>query len=249
MTGATGSTGATGALTVVDPATPIGEVVAELDGVRRPLGANDGVAVFVDVYREVTALVAKRVTDGTFEDPDFIEVLDVVFAGYFLAVPKALVAGKPVSKAWEPLIERRGARLYPLQFALAGMNAHINHDLAIAVVKVCAKKKRDPSSGSIHADFVRINDVLGELVRPIRQSFLEKDVVQHGAALTPLADLLTNFSMEKARDAAWASALTLWTVRDVPFVNDITRATLASTVGLVSRQLLTAFDPLGQLRR
>ena len=109
-------------------------------------------------------------------------------------------------------------------------------------------KKRDPSSGSIHADFVRINDVLGELVRPIRQSFLEKAVVEHGAAITPLADLLTNFSMEKARDAAWASALTLYAVRDIPFVRDLSRQTLASTVGLVSRQLLTPFDPLGQLQ-
>ena len=239
----------TAALTHVDPTTPIGRVVRDLDGVRRPLDADDGIAVFVDVYREVTALVAQRVADGTFDDPDFIEVLDVVFAGYFLAVPKALAAEKPVSKAWEPLVERRAVRLFPLQFALAGMNAHINHDLALAVVKVCAKKDRDPASGSIRADFVRINDVLGELVRPIRRSFLEETVVQHGAALSPLADLLTNFSMEKARDAAWASALTLWTVRDVPFVRDITRQTLASTVGLVSRQLLTPFDPLGQLPR
>ncbi|KQO96666.1 DUF5995 family protein [Leifsonia sp. Leaf264] len=236
-----------GVLTVVDPSTPIGKVVRDLDAVRAPLTRADGIAVFVDVYREVTALVAKRVTDRTFEDPDFIEVLDVVFAGLFLAVPKALAAGEPVSKAWEPLVERRALRLFPLQFALAGMNAHINHDLAVAVVKVCVKKKRDPSSGSIHADFVRINDVLGELVRPIRQSFLEKAVVEHGAAITPLADLLTNFSMEKARDAAWASALTLYAVRDVPFVRDLTRQTLASTVGLVGRQLLTPFDPLGRL--
>ena len=127
-----------GALRVVDPSTPIGKVVRDLDSVRAPLNAADGIAVFVDVYREVTALVAKRVTDGTFDDPDFIEVLDVVFAGYFLAVPKALAADKPVSKAWEPLVERRAMRLFPLQFALAGMNAHINHDLAVAVVERCA---------------------------------------------------------------------------------------------------------------
>ena len=57
----------TAALTHVDPTTPIGRVVRDLDGVRRPLDADDGIAVFVDVYREVTALVAQRVADGTFE--------------------------------------------------------------------------------------------------------------------------------------------------------------------------------------
>lgn len=222
-------------------------VVGELDDVRRPLAANDGIGVFVDVYRKVTALVAERVVDGTFDDSEFIERLDILFAGYFLAVPKALAASREVSKAWAPLVERRTARLFPLQFALAGMNAHINHDLAVAVVDTCKEMGRDPESGSIHADFDRINGVLAELVRPIRQSFLDKAVVEYGSAVSPLADLVTNFSMEKARDAAWASTLTLWAVRDLPLVSGITRAALARTVGLVGRQLLIDFDPLDQL--
>ena len=36
-------------------------------------------------------------------------------------------------QAWAPLVERRATRgVLPIQFALAGMNAHINHDLALA---------------------------------------------------------------------------------------------------------------------
>lgn len=231
----------------VDWTSPIGRVVAELDRVRNPLPGADGIRVFADVYREVTALVGLRVTDGTFADPGFIEQLDVVFADLFLAVPRDLAAGREVSKAWAPLVERRSDRLFPLQFALAGMNAHINHDLAVAVVRTCRKLHREPDSGSIRDDFMKINDVLAERVRPIRQQFLEKAVVQAGARLSPLADLLTNFSMEKARDAAWASTIALWAVRDVPFVNDLMEVSLARTVGLVGRQLLTRFDPLGQL--
>ncbi|WP_394554153.1 DUF5995 family protein [Agromyces sp. MMS24-JH15] len=233
--------------TRVDPSTPIGRVVADLDRVRRPLAPADGIAVFVDMYREVTALVARRVADGAFDDPPFIEALDVVFADYFLAVPRAVAVKRPVPKAWAPLVERRGQRLFPLQFALAGMNAHINHDLALAVVRTCEARGLEPDAGSVHADFVRINEVLAELVRPIRQRFLDHDVVEHGAALTPLADLLTNFSMEQARDAAWATTLTLWAVRDLPLVPEATERALAGTVGLVGRQLLTRFDPLGRL--
>ncbi|MGU3647065.1 DUF5995 family protein [Microbacterium sp. C23T] len=233
--------------TNVDRSSPIGKVVLELDGVRAPLPQTDGIRVFADVYREVTALVGRRVVDDTFADPDFIEHLDVIFANLFLDVPRDIAAGRDVSKAWAPLVERRSKRLFPLQFALAGMNAHINHDLAVAVVHTCRKLKRSPDSGSIHADFVKINKVLAERVRPIRQKFLDEDVVKYGAPLSPLADLVTNFSMEKARDAAWASTLALWAVRDIPVVNQLTRDSLSRTVGLVSRQLLTQFDPLDQI--
>jgi hypothetical protein len=219
----------------------IDAVVGELDAVRAPLAASDGIAVFVDVYRQVTALVAQRVMDGTFQDPAFTEALDVVFADIFLQVPQSIAAGTPVAAAWQPLVEARAANLFPLQYALAGMNAHINHDLAVALVDTCAERNRDPESGSIHDDFNRINDVLAELVRPIRQEFLDKTVVQYGAPLSPLADILTSFSMDRARDAAWASALTLWTVRGIPMVAQLSEQTLANTVNLVSRQLLTHF--------
>ena len=57
----------------------IGAVVAEMDRVRAGLPRRDGIGVFIDVYRQVTALVAERVTDGTFADEAFIEDLDVRF--------------------------------------------------------------------------------------------------------------------------------------------------------------------------
>ena len=151
------------------------------------------------MYRQVTESVAQRVSNRSFDDPPFVEALDVVFAGFFLAVPRAIAAGGTVPNSWAPLDDRRKSRLFPLQFALAGMNAHINHDLALALVKTCSQRGLDPNRGTVHADFVRINDVLAELVRPLRQSFLDKELVRHGAALSPLADLLTNFSMEKRR--------------------------------------------------
>ncbi|WP_028046168.1 DUF5995 family protein [Cellulomonas sp. URHE0023] len=218
----------------------IGRVVADMDRVRAGLPRTDGIGVFLDVYRRVTALVALRVTDGTFQDPAFTEDLDVRFADLFLDVPADLVARRPVSKAWEPLVERRAVRrILPIQFALAGMNAHINHDLALAVVATCTARSCEPDDGSIHRDFEEVNAVLAEIVRPIRDSFLDQAIVTHGAAVAPLADLVSNFSIDKARDAAWVSALTLWHLRDIPFLERAARDTLARTVGLVSRQLLT----------
>ena len=70
----------------------IGRVVAEMDLVRAGMPHADGIGVFLDVYRRVTALVALRVTDGTFQDPAFTEDLDVRFADLFLDVPADLAA-------------------------------------------------------------------------------------------------------------------------------------------------------------
>jgi len=219
----------------------IGQVVATMDQVRTGWAPDDGLGVFLDVYRRVTALVALRVVDTTFRDPAFVEDLDVRFAGLFLDVPRDLAARRKVNRAWAPLVERRAVHgILPIQFALAGMNAHINHDLALAVVATCKARGVHPTSAGIHADFERVNGVLAEVVRPIRQSFLDQHVVRAGAPLSPVADLVSNFSIDKARDAAWASALTLWAVRDMGFVADAARDALARTVGLVGRQLLIA---------
>ena len=221
----------------------IGAVVAEMDRVRAGLPRRDGIGVFIDVYRQVTALVAERVTDGTFADEAFIEDLNVRFAQIFLDVPRALAAGRPVSKAWEPLIERRRTRgVQPIQLALAGMNAHINHDLALALVATCRARRREPGSRAVHADFEKVNAVLAEVVRPIRRSFLDEAVIRYGAGASPLVDLVSNFSIDKARDAAWVSGLSLWHLRGIPFVGDAVRDSLARTVGLVSRQLLTVVE-------
>ncbi len=43
-----------------------------------------------------------------------------------------------VPLAWRPLVEQRAAAgIEPIQFALAGMNAHINHHLPLATVNTC----------------------------------------------------------------------------------------------------------------
>ena len=221
----------------------IGRVVARMDQVRTGMPRTDGLGVFLDVYRRVTQLVGLRVMDGTFQDPAFTEELDVRFADLFLDVPEDLAAGRRVSRAWAPLVERRAhAGILPIQFALAGMNAHINHDLALAVVATCAARGVTPEHGSIHRDFEKVNVVLAEVVRPIRRAFLDEVVVRYGSAASPVADMVSNFSIDKARDAAWVSALTLWHLRDIDFLERAARDTLARTVGLVSRQLLVVVE-------
>ena len=59
----------------------------------------------------------------------------------------AIAAADPPS-AWRPLFasaERRG--ILPLQFAFAGMNAHINRDLPVALVETWGELGLEPRAG------------------------------------------------------------------------------------------------------
>ena len=68
---------------------------------RRP----DGVACFNYLYLRVTENV--RDARASFEDPEFVDRLAVVFAEFYLVAYESAKAGEWVSRAWAPLFERR----------------------------------------------------------------------------------------------------------------------------------------------
>lgn len=220
---------------------PIEQVAARMRAIETSLPSEDGIRAFTRVYRVVTEQVHDAVhASDTFADPAFVERLDVVFADRFFAAEAGAAAGREVSAAWTPLVEaRRRPGVLPIQHVLAGMNAHINYDLALAVVQTCAETGRSVQEADVAADFQAVNEVLAQVVRPIRQTFLTEAVVRAGAPASPAADAVSLWSIDKARDAAWASAVTLWHVRDLPLVADPMRLALARMVGLVGRGLLT----------
>ena len=89
------------------------------------------------------------ITQGFFADPGFMTELDVTFANLYFAAAAALSDPAVVPAAWQPLVDRRSAAgIEPIQFALAGMNTHINHDLPLAVVATCAALGTEPSAGA-----------------------------------------------------------------------------------------------------
>lgn len=215
----------------------VSDVVGRMREIDAGLQSRDGVAVFNRVYLQVTELVRERLTSGFFDNPKLMERFDLTFAQlYFDAVDADRAGGEP-APAWAPLFAvRRRRGVVPIQFALAGMNAHINDDLAIAVVTTCGRSRREPAS--MRADYERVNELLASVVRPIRQSFLDHQVVQAGKPLSPLADVLSAWSLDKARDAAWVHACALWELRRTRTLAAAYRATLSRTAGMVSRQLL-----------
>lgn len=220
------------------------DVIARLRSIDGQLPPDDGAAAFNHVYLQVTESVHDHLSAGFFDDPGFMTELDVRFAGLFLAAFDADAAGTEVSRPWAPLFDaRRREGIKPAQFVIAGMNAHINNDLALALVATCVARARQPQD--VITDYERVNELLATLVRPVRQSLLDPVVVTVGGPLSPLVDLISSWSIDKARDAAWIHAQTLFEVRDVDWLTRSYEETLGGTVGLLTRQLLLALPTPG----
>lgn len=233
------------------PAAPAGEagsiatieaLVQRMRAVDATLDPADGVRAFSRMYLRVTELVLEQVTEGYFRNLRFLTRLDILFAGLYL---DALRSSTP-SAAWAPVLELRSApgRL-PIQFALAGMNAHINHDLPLAVVAACRELHLSPTSPGIRDDYLKVNALLAAVQQEVRQSFLdglalEVDRVHAG----PVADLVGAWSINRARDAAWTNANVLWRLEGHEPLRGDYAATLSRSVGLAGRLLLTPVDEL-----
>jgi hypothetical protein len=195
----------------------IDELPARLAAITSVLPPADGLACFNRMYQLVTESVRQHVGAGFFADPDWMAHLDVAFGNLYLdAVRASVEQAARVPRAWAALLERRAdARVTPLQFALAGMNAHINRDLPVAVVSTCAALNTSPHDGAHHADFERINTVLAQIEPAIRRSLSGAVLQSADRAVPGVQDVVANFDMLKARETAWANAETLWALQRI----------------------------------
>jgi len=224
----------------------VDEVIARLRLIQASLPIDDGVAVFNGIYLTITERMAARIGDLdtvtrpgdlTFADPRTMSELDVRFANLWLAAFDADDTGSSVPAAWRPLFEARGDKCLPIQFAIAGMNSHIEHDLPIAVVETCAALRLEPED--LHADYEAVNDVLAEVESSVRRSFLDDLGRALDDRIGPVVHLLSTWKIDRARDVAWITAETLWALREAPVLHDRVLDGLGHTVGMGSRALLT----------
>ena len=124
----------------------IGEVVQILQAIEATCADGDGLKWFNGLYLDVTRAVETRVNAGGFADPDWIAALDVEFAGFYFTALASSLSGGATPGCWQSLFsERSQPTIARIQFALAGMNAHINHDLPEAVVATCRTSNLTPA--------------------------------------------------------------------------------------------------------
>ena len=168
------------------------------------------------MYLIVTEQVRSAVsTAAAFGDPTFMSHLDVVFVNLYLEAIDGFRADPPTApRCWSALLSRRAdPHVAPMQFALAGMSAHINHDLPIAVTTACADLGTAPEDGTHAADYDRVNRLLASLDQPIRESFESGAILELDRRAAGLENLVGDWAIDTARQAAWVSAEALWHLR------------------------------------
>ncbi|MGW8063255.1 DUF5995 family protein [Streptomyces ziwulingensis] len=214
----------------------VDSVLARMRALDAALPARDGVAVFNRVYLTVTGAAGRRPDDGRFADGRAANALDVRFAERYLAAVDALEEGQRPPACWRPLFQfRRHPGVRPLQFALAGVHAHIGHDLALAVVDTCRTLDCDPVE--LEDEFDRVGGLLLSLEERIRDELMPGPDLLRVA--DPLTHLLGSWSLDHARDATWAAARALWALRRLPDVAGEFAERLDAAVGFAARLLLT----------
>ncbi|WP_214408072.1 DUF5995 family protein [Pseudonocardia lacus] len=164
----------------------------------------DGVAVVAALLHVVTCRVADLVDAGRFAAPAFLARLVGELADRFTAALELHAAGSPATPAaWRLLFDSRSDPSVPAAaFAVAGVNAHLNLDLAAALVSTWEHVPPDdggPASAQ-YRDYCLLTDTVETTVDPLRE-----DLGASGAG--HLADLAVRFT----RDLAWDEAREVWT--------------------------------------
>ncbi len=97
-------------------------------------------AVFAECYRVMTARLSEGVAAGDFADGEWVARLRDRFADYYFEALDAYgppPGATPCPQTWRVAFDacaRPGC--HPLEALLLGINAHINHDLALALADV-----------------------------------------------------------------------------------------------------------------
>ena len=230
-------TTATSLGSVAEPAKSIDDVLERMAVVDAALPRDDGVAYFNRMYMRVTEEVQRAQGSAAFENAEFLSQLDVRFANLYFA---SFADGRPAVPPWAALFEERARpSTEPIQFAIAGMNAHINHDLPVAVVETCRDLVLEPANDTPHhRDYTHVDDLLGQVEGQVKQWFLTGVIATMDELCGTLDDALAMWSVRAARALAWTHSQTIWALRDHPKLLDRYREALARSVDFTSRGIL-----------
>jgi hypothetical protein len=190
----------------IKQANTIDEVIQLLDEViEKSKIEQSALGLFAALYREVTVKVKEGISDGSFQNGERMEKLDVIFANRYLKAYYQYQAKEKPSECWGFAFEQ-AEKFWPIvvQHLLLGINAHVNLDLGIASAQVSTIE----NIGDLKSDFDQINTILSNLVGSV-----EKCLIKIWPTLTTILKLtgkidtfFIDFSMETARDGAWKFA-------------------------------------------
>jgi uncharacterized protein DUF5995 len=219
----------------------IPEVLETMDMMEATLQDADGLKWFHWLYLQVTQAVEKRVVAGGFASLAWLAELDVQFAELYFSALRQALAGQRSPGCWRLLFDRRNHALVArIQFALAGINAHINHDLPMAIVNTCLATGTVPLHGSQeYQDYTATNTTLDSLIDRAKRELMCRLLGDPLPPISHLEDTLAAWNVSAAREAAWTNAEILWGLRGLPFMADRFEDGLDGLTAVAGKTLLT----------
>lgn len=167
------------------------------------LEAGNASGYFPAMYARVTDRIRTETGAGRFGDADGMARFAEAFADWYLR-PNAGIT--PIPGCWQASRDvADDGRLLIVQHLLAGINAHVNHDLPQVVVQLAAE--RDGLDG-LRADFDAVNDVLADTMPDVLRDLGRVSAWVNIAAARG-GGRLFHFSLEAARAQAWRAAVRL----------------------------------------
>ena len=187
---------------IQDVVNQLAQIIEQCEATKNKAG------FFAALYKRMTVAVMNGIRSNQFEDGIRMEKLDMIFAQRYLDAYRAYSSKQPCSHSWQFAFDCCADNsLIVLQHLLLGINTHINLDLAIAA----AEATPGNSIHSLQKDFNHINSLISSLIDDIEECLCEIWIpmrmlmkITNGKQMAVL-----NFSIDKARQASWASAVLL----------------------------------------
>ena len=225
---------------VETPPTSVADVLATMQSIDTLTIDTDGLHWFNWLYSQVTKAVEDRINTGGFTDAAFLSGLDVQFAQLYFDALKASLSNAAPAECWQTLFSNRGqTNLTRIQCALAGINAHINHDLPIAIVNTCRATNLVPQHGTVqYTDYTSLNSSLDSLIDEAKQTLNVRLPGDELPDVTLLESTIAGWGVSAAREGAWNNAELLWHLRGEALLSAAFLDTLDGLTTVVSKGLL-----------
>lgn len=175
---------------------------------------------------------------NAISDPLWLAELDVQFAAlYFNALYGALSGGQ-CPGCWKAMFAvRNQVKLARIQFALAGMNAHINHDLPLAIIATCKATNTVPQHGTPqYSGYTAVNSTLDGLIDTAKKTLHVRLLGEPLPGVSHLEDTIAAWNLAAAREQAWNVAESLW--QDSSFAANILMGAIDGLTTVIGKGLL-----------
>jgi hypothetical protein len=190
----------------------IGDVFKTMQTIDATCVDRDGLKWFNWLYMTVTEAIENKVAGGGFNDPAWLSQLDVLFAQLYFDAVAGELGGGSCPECWKAMLSvRNQVKIARIQFAFAGMNAHINHDLPMAILSTCQATNTTPQHGTPwYSDYTSVNSSLDGLLDEAKQKLNVRLPGDPLPAVSHLENLIATWDLSTFLEGAWDTAQSLW---------------------------------------